>query len=127
MFNTLWRVLFTSSRGVLKGGRQIIRVLLLLLSPIVPRFICINWLWKFFLLYKEHDVSIDIEWIPRSENEVADYLSKIVDFDDWCVKDSYFRLLTPLGGPLQLTVLLIPLMLKLPGFIPCFFNLGVWV
>ena len=44
-----------------------------------------------FLLSKEHDVSIDIEWIPRSENEVADYLSKIVDFDDWCVKDSYFR------------------------------------
>jgi len=24
-----------------------------------------------------------MEWIPRSDNEVADYLSKIVDFDDW--------------------------------------------
>ena len=31
---------------------------------------------------KEHDIVIDIKWIPRSDNEVADYLSKIVDFDD---------------------------------------------
>ena len=45
---------------------------------------------EIFLLSKEHDVSIDIEWILHSENEVADYFSKIVDFDDWCVKDSYF-------------------------------------
>jgi len=40
---------------------------------------------KIFSLSKEHNVIIDIEWIPRSENEVADYLSKIVDFDDWSV------------------------------------------
>jgi len=32
-----------------------------------------------------------MEWIPRSGNEVADYLSKIVDFDDWGVKNSYFH------------------------------------
>ena len=38
-----------------------------------------------------------------------------------------FGLLTPLGVPLQLTVSLIPLMLKFPGSIPCFFNPGVWV
>ena len=43
-----------------------------------------------FRFSKEHDVILDIEWIPRSENEVADYLSKIVDFDDWYVKDLYF-------------------------------------
>ena len=55
---------------------------------------------EIFLLSKEHDVSIDIEWIPRSENEVADYLSKIVDFDDWCVKDSYFRAVDSTWGAL---------------------------
>ena len=37
---------------------------------------------EIFSLSKENDVRIDIEWILRSENEVADYLSKIVDFDD---------------------------------------------
>ena len=43
---------------------------------------------------------IDIEWIPRSENEVADYLSKIVDFDDWSVKDSYFQAVDSTWGAL---------------------------
>ena len=44
-----------------------------------------------FFLAKEHNITIDVDWIPREENEIADYLSKIVDFDDWKVKDSYFR------------------------------------
>lgn len=51
------------------------------------------------MLSKEHDVSIEIEWIPRSENEGADYLSKIVDFDDWCVRNSYFRAVDSIWGP----------------------------
>lgn len=42
-----------------------------------------------FRFSKEHGVILDIEWTPRSENEVADYLSKIVDFDYWYVKDLY--------------------------------------
>jgi len=75
---------------------------------------------EIFSLSKEHDVRIDIEWIPRSENEVADYLSKIVYFEDWSVKILIFRLLIPLGGPLQLTVLLIPLILKFPGLFVVF-------
>ena len=32
-------------------------------------------------------------------NERADYLSKIVDNDDWIVKDCYFRAVTSLWGP----------------------------
>ena len=54
---------------------------------------------EIFLLSKEPDVSIDIEWIPRSANEVADYLSKIIDFDDWCGRDSYFRAVDSMWGP----------------------------
>lgn len=30
-----------------------------------------------------NSVRLDIEWVPRSENEKVDYLSKIVDNDDW--------------------------------------------
>ena len=59
---------------------RVIRVLQLLSSLEAAKFI--------FSLSKEHDIAIDMEWIPRSDNEVADYLSKIVDFDDWGVKDS---------------------------------------
>ena len=31
------------------------------------------------LLSKEHDVSIDVEWVPGSENEVSDFLIKMGD------------------------------------------------
>jgi hypothetical protein len=34
-----------------------------------------------------HSILSDIEWIPRSENEKADYLSKICDFDDWGISN----------------------------------------
>ena len=39
---------------------------------------------------KENNIEIEVEWIPRSLNEKADYLSKIIDFDDWTVKDCFF-------------------------------------
>ena len=83
---------------------------------------------EFFSHSKEHDIAIDMEWIPRSDNEVADYLSKIVDFDDCGVKDSCIsKRLIPSGAHLLLIALLILSMLRFLGFIHCFFNLGVWV
>lgn len=32
-----------------------------------------------------------VEWIPHTLNQKADYLSKIADFDDWCISDDYFH------------------------------------
>ena len=40
-----------------------------------------------------HGISIEPEWVPRSSNEQADNLSRIVDFDDWFVSPHIFRLL----------------------------------
>ena len=40
-----------------------------------------------------HGISIESEWVPRSSNEQADYLRRIVDFDDWCVSPHIFRFL----------------------------------
>ena len=40
-----------------------------------------------------HGISIEPEWVPRSRNEQADYLSRIVDFDDWSVSPYIFRFL----------------------------------
>ena len=62
---------------------------------------------EIFLLSKEHNVSIDIEWIPRSANEVI--------LTTGVLEILIFGPLIPCGGLLQLIVLLIPLML------------GVWV
>ncbi|VDI23314.1 Hypothetical predicted protein [Mytilus galloprovincialis] len=37
-----------------------------------------------------HNVNIDMVWIPRTENERADYLSRIIDLDDWAIFEFVF-------------------------------------
>jgi hypothetical protein len=37
--------------------------------------------------------------IPRSENDRADYLSRICDHDDWGISDVIFELVESLWGP----------------------------
>jgi hypothetical protein len=44
-------------------------------------------------------IELDIQWIPRSLNEKADYLSKIIDYDDWEITPQLFRLLEGKFGP----------------------------
>ncbi|CAC5414329.1 unnamed protein product [Mytilus coruscus] len=44
-------------------------------------------------------ISIDIQWIPRKENEKADYISKMVDFEDWGVTHIFFIFLNDMWGP----------------------------
>ena len=54
-----------------------------------------------FQTAKDNKIDIEVEWIPRTQNERADYLSEIVDYDDWTVKDCYFRAVfyTSFWGP----------------------------
>ena len=92
-----------------------------MLSLVAVRFTCTSFQCKFS---KEHKVIIDIEWIPRSENEVADYLSKIVDFDDWSVKDSYFRAVDSIWGPLKVDCFANSVNAKVPRFYSLLFQPG---
>ena len=32
---------------------------------------------------------LESEWIPRAENEIADYISRITDCDDWLLNPHY--------------------------------------
>ena len=79
---------------------------------------------EIFSLSKEHDIAIDMEWIPRSDNEVADYLSKIVDFDDWGVKDSYFQTVNSIWGPFTVDCFANSVNAKVPRFYSLFFQPG---
>ena len=55
-----------------------------------------------FQTAKDNKIDIEVEWIPRTQNERADYLGKIVDYDDWTVKDCYFHAVTSaVWGPAQ--------------------------
>ena len=38
--------------------------------------------------------SVSFHWIPRSENEKADYLSRLVDPDDWSLNLQLFKILS---------------------------------
>ena len=44
-------------------------------------------------------ISIDIQWIPRTENEKADYISKMIDHQDWGVSWEFFNFLDEKWGP----------------------------
>ncbi len=46
-----------------------------------------------------HSIFIEMDWIPRSLNEKADFLSKLVDHDDWEVSRDLFTILEQKWGP----------------------------
>ena len=54
---------------------------------------------KVFHLSLVHNLVIEPEWIPREENLVADYISKVLDYDDWMLHPVIFEQLNALWGP----------------------------
>ena len=44
-------------------------------------------------------ISLEAQWIPRSQNEKGDLLSRFADKDDWRINPSVFRLLDAKWGP----------------------------
>ena len=49
---------------------------------------------------KEYHIRLAVSWIPRVENEAADFASRIVDHDDWGIRDECFHNITQtLGVP----------------------------
>ena len=44
-------------------------------------------------------ITLEVEWIPRSANDRADFLSRVVDYDNWRVKRDYFLLAEEKWGP----------------------------
>ena len=54
---------------------------------------------KIFKLCLEYSIKLEPEWIPREENEVADYISRIVDYDDWGINHDVFNMLDDRWGP----------------------------
>ena len=45
------------------------------------------------------ELSLDIQWFPRSHLERADYISRIVDIYDWQITNSCFEYVKKLWGP----------------------------
>ena len=47
----------------------------------------------------DYQIRLEPEWIPREKNERADYLSRIVDLDDWLLNPVIFAQLDVQWGP----------------------------
>ena len=59
-----------------------------------------------FTICVNHHIQLEPERIPREENEFADHLSKLVDYDNWMLNPSVFKQLDSRWGPKPLTDLL---------------------
>ena len=47
----------------------------------------------------QYGISLQMEWIPHSLNDKADYISRIIDFDDWQLSPQIFWQLDGVWGP----------------------------
>ena len=77
-----------------------------------------------FSLCVKHNVSIEPEWIPRSENQLADFISHIQDWDDWQLNPSVFYSLQIRWGPCTVDRFASYYNTQLPRFNSRYYNSG---
>lgn len=54
---------------------------------------------KILKLSLRYCIKLEPEWIRREYNEIADYLSRIIDHDDWDISPEVFKLIDGKWGP----------------------------
>jgi len=64
----------------------------------------------------QHGIRLQMEWIPRSLNDKADYISFIVDCDGWQLNPQIFCQLNALWGPHTVDQFASPLIAQLPRY-----------
>ena len=58
-----------------------------------------------FYLCITNGISLEMEWLPRYENEAADAVSReaaVVDTDDWSITTNFFNIIDNRWGPLTI-------------------------
>ena len=75
-----------------------------------------------FQLVLRNGIDLQVDWIPRSLNEHADAISRIVDFDDWGVSFEFFHHVDNIWGPHSVDRFVHSHNRKLPRFFSRFWN-----
>jgi hypothetical protein len=70
----------------------------------------------------KNSIILDVEWIPREKNEKADYLSKIIDKDDWGISRHILHMIENKWGILEVDWFASSHNNKLPTFYSQFWN-----
>ena len=71
-----------------------------------------------------NSIRIEPEWIPCEENKLADYVSRIVDYDDWSLDYTIFKQLDNRWGPHTIDRFASHYNTQLPRFNSRFWNPG---
>ena len=77
-----------------------------------------------FTLCLKNNVSLSVEWIPRTENDRADHISRIIDHDDWGISQNLFEYIDALWGPHEIDFFATDYNAKLPVFYSRFWMPG---
>lgn len=64
----------------------------------------------------KNSIQLEVEWIPRDKNEKADYLSRIVEKDDWGISFELLNLIQDKWGTLEIDYFASKHNAKLPVF-----------
>jgi len=77
---------------------------------------------RIFQLCACNSIYLDIQWIPRTKIESADYISRFIDVDDWQLTDSCFLAINETWGPHTIDCFANFYNKKLPRFYSRFWN-----
>lgn len=71
---------------------------------------------QIFHFATRHCIHLETEWIPREENCRADYMSKVIEMDDWAIGPNILNLISATWGPLDVDYFASEHNAKLPVF-----------
>ena len=71
-----------------------------------------------------NNIKLDVQWIPRTWNEQADFISRLIDPDDWGVSQQLVQLINDSRGPLSVDCFACFYNAKLPKFFSRCWNPG---
>ena len=81
--------------------------------------------YSIFRICMSESIYLEMEWIPRSENEKSDYLSRILDYDDWGISFVVLDMIQQRCGQLQVDWFASNYNAKLQKFYSRFWNPSV--
>jgi hypothetical protein len=79
---------------------------------------------QIFNVCLSNNIKLEVEWIPRSENEYADVISRIIDYDDWSLNPQLFLFLDANWGTHTIDCFASPENAQLPRFHSWFWSPG---
>ena len=78
---------------------------------------------RIFYICVQSGIYLDIQWIPRTLNQQADYISRLIDVDDWQTTNDLFLSLNDRWGPHSVDCFANYYNYKLPRFFSRFWRL----